>query len=201
MNKIRTKTMNSVRWGLGMISALLVLFGAGCSDADHAMTLGEVLEVAESSEEAQRAEEPAQEAQTSVCVYVCGAVLRPGVVELSVGSRCNDALEAAGGFAQNAAREAVNLAEPVRDGMQIYFPTIQEQEEQLEAADDAGLVNINTAGVEGLCTLPGIGEAKAHAIISYREQNGGYEAIEDIMKVPGIKESAYSQIKDLIIVK
>lgn len=199
MNKNKNKKVVSVRRGLCIISALLGVLFAGCGDTDRAGTLplGEVLETVSEV----LTEESAPEMQLGVCVYVCGAVLRPGVVELPAGSRCNDALEAAGGFAQNAARESVNLAEPVSDGMQIYFPTVQEQEAQAEALERQGLVNINTAGADGLCTLPGIGQAKALAIISYREQNGRYKTPEDIMKVPGIKESAYSQIKDLIIVK
>ena len=104
---------------------------------------------------------------------------------------------------QDADRESVNLAELVCDGMQIYFPTVQEAEEQeaVTEAAETGLVDINSAGVEQLCSLPGIGEAKARAIVFYREQNGAFASVEAIMQVPGIKESAYSQIKDLVIAK
>ncbi len=199
-----------VRWFAG---ALLCVVLSGCGKADKALpfTFGETL-----SEDFDLAEPLAVEEgnamdlsqgdipkEQELYVYVCGAVNSPGVVVLPEGSRCNDALEAAGGFRQDADRESVNLAELVCDGMQIYFPTVQEAEEQ-EAATEAaetGLVDINSAGVEQLCSLPGIGEAKARAIVSYREQNGAFASIEAIMQVPGIKESAYSQIKDLVIAK
>lgn len=145
-----------------------------------------------------------------LCIFVCGAVQNPGVVFLPEDGRCVDALEAAGGFTEDAATDAVNLAEPVTDGMKLYFPTKEEQEllkleqaalEEEQRAAEAGLVNINTADVEQICTLPGIGKVKAEAIVAYREQYGAFATKEDIMKVPGIKENAYSKIKDLLLVK
>lgn len=147
----------------------------------------------------------AQEAEESgaIRVYVCGAVANPGVVEIPGGSRVEDALTAAGGFAPSAAREAVNLADWVSDGQQVYFPTEEEnvtvQEQKAEAA--SGLVNINTADVGALCALPGIGESRARDIISYREANGGFESCEDIMKVSGIKTAVYEKIRDKITVR
>lgn len=144
------------------------------------------------------------EAESSnIKVYVCGAVANPGVVALPEGSRGEDALAAAGGFAENAWREYVNLAERVEDGQKLYFPTLDEAESGLIRpleADD-GLVNINTADVATLCTLPGIGESRARDIIAYREANGAFESCEDIMKVSGIKTSVYSKISDLIKVR
>lgn len=190
--------------------ALLCVFLAGCGRADRAMTIefGEPVEGVQSEvygqADMQSADADSVQASEKVLyVYVCGAVKEPGVVALPQGSRCNDALEAAGGFAEDAAKEAVNLAELVTDGMQLYFPSREEADASKSAAMEAqaGLVNINTSGVEGLCTLPGIGESKAKAIISYREKNGNFGAAEDIMKVPGIKESAYNQMKDYITVK
>lgn len=129
-------------------------------------------------------------------VYVCGAVASPGVVEVPQGSRVEDALLAAGGFTEAAGREAVNLADWIRDGQMLYFPTEEEQQAQRESGD--GLVNINTADAAQLCTLPGIGESRAADIIAYREKNGGFASCEDIMKVPGIKTSVYEKIRDKI---
>lgn len=141
-------------------------------------------------------------------VYVCGAVADPGVVELPEGSRAEDALLAAGGFREDAGREAVNLADWVTDGQMLYFPTAQEAEDRAYAREDGGaqagepgLVNINTADAAQLCTLPGIGESRAADIIAYREKNGGFESCEDIMKVPGIKTGAYEKIRDKIRVR
>lgn len=137
-----------------------------------------------------------------ICVYVCGAVESPGVVFLPGGSRAADALEAAGGFAPEAAEEAVNLAARVSDGEKLYFPTSEEYavQSQREEASAAGLVNINTADIAQLCTLPGIGESRAADIIAYREAHGGFAACEDIMQVSGIKESVYNKISGRITV-
>ncbi len=139
----------------------------------------------------------------TIRVYVCGAVRNPGVVEIPKGSRVEDALQAAGGFGADAGREAVNLADWVSDGQKLYFPTEAEavEESVAEAEGTSGLVNINTADVATLCTLPGIGESRAQDIISYREANGSFTSCEDIMKVSGIKTAAYEKIRDKITVK
>lgn len=137
-----------------------------------------------------------------ICVYVCGEVNYPGVYSLSAGSRANDALSAAGGFTNEADKSYVNLAAIVNDGDRLYFPGISEtaQEKAAEEALKAGLVNINTADEALLCTLPGIGSSRAQDIIAYREINGLFENKEDIMKVSGIKDSAYRKICDKITV-
>lgn len=149
-------------------------------------------------------------------VHICGAVKTPGVYELEEGSRVMDAVEAGGGFLPEADQDSCNLAEPVTDGCQIYIMT---EEEALEAGKtgktagirqsgqgdgkagtEAGLVNLNTADKTALMTLPGIGESRADDILAWRSQNGGFERIEDIMKVSGIKEGAFEKIKDKITV-
>lgn len=146
-------------------------------------------------------------------VYVCGAVQRPDVYEISADSRIVDAVSAAGGFAIDAYPEAMNLAETVSDGSRIYVPTKEEVDALAvvysdtgsgsgdTTSDSTGRVNINTATLEELTTLPGIGDTRARAIIDYREQNGGFGNIEDIMQVTGIKEKSFSKIKDSICVK
>lgn len=146
-------------------------------------------------------------------VYVCGAVQRPDVYEISADSRIVDAVSAAGGFAIDAYPEAMNLAETVSDGSRIYVPTKEEVDTLAvvysdtgsgsgdTTSDSTGRVNINTATLEELTTLPGIGDTRARAIIDYREQNGAFGNIEDIMQVTGIKEKSFSKIKDSICVK
>ena len=146
-------------------------------------------------------------------VYVCGAVQRPDVYEISADSRIVDAVSAAGGFAIDAYPEAMNLAETVSDGSRIYVPTKEEVDALAVVYSDTGSgsggttsnstgkVNINTATLEELTTLPGIGDTRARAIIDYREQNGAFGNIEDIMQVTGIKEKSFSKIKDSICVK
>ena len=140
----------------------------------------------------------------SIFVFVCGAVVNPGLIELPEGSRIADALEKAGGFSENADVNYVNLASVVSDGQKIYFPKIGEdlpEESGQEGSDQAeDRININTAGKETLCLLPGIGNAKAEAIIAYRNENGAFTKPEDIMNVSGIGESLYEKIKNRICV-
>ena len=133
-----------------------------------------------------------------IYVYVCGAVNCPGVVALREGSRAEAALEAAGGLREDARTDWVNLAAKVKDGEKLYFPTVDEAAEPVDPDGGDGLININTADAETLCTLSGIGESRARDILRYREEHGFFENREDIMKVPGIKTSVYNRIKDRI---
>ena len=155
-------------------------------------------------------------------VHICGAVNEPGVYTLEKGDRIYQAIEKAGGFRQDAEQNYLNQADVLSDGMKIYVPTQEEAREAEEdpvwvtpGAEGAGApkeqgtenagenplsVNINTASQEQLCTLPGVGSSKAKSIIAYREQNGAYQRIEDIMNVEGIKEGVFQKIKDHISV-
>lgn len=144
-----------------------------------------------------------------ITVYVCGAVADPGVYELPAGSRVVRAIEAAGGLLPEADLFLVNQAKRLEDGEQIRILTQEEaQQADLTAGAESGTgnpeqekkVNINTADAGTLMTLPGIGEAKADAIIEYRESSGGFQCIEDIMNITGIKEAVFSKIKDKITV-
>lgn len=136
-------------------------------------------------------------------VHICGEVMNPGVYEVPADARICDVLLMAGGFTEAAATDCVNMAEKVADGMQVVIPTVEEAYEAAERAADeaAGRVNLNTASAEQLCTLPGIGESRAKAIIAYREEHGGFETAEEIMQVSGIKEGMYEKLKELIYVK
>lgn len=144
-------------------------------------------------------------------VHVCGEVANPGIYELPAGSRIYEAVKAAGGFTENAEEESVNLASPIEDGVQIRIYSKDEAEtlaagaapfDGFEASGEGKepVVNLNTATKEELMTLSGIGESRAEDIIRYREENGGFQNIEDIMKVSGIKDAAFQKIKDRITV-
>lgn len=173
----------------------------------------EDLTEAKISAEAELSEMPVETEPEMIFVDVCGAVMNPGVYELDESSRVFQAIEAAGGFLPEAAASAVNQAQPVSDGQQIYVPTQEEAEEGAlpaaiqpadpgsETTDANGVVNINTADAAALKSLSGIGDAKAQAILTYREEHGPFSSIEEIMQVPGIKESTFSAIKDKIAVK
>ena len=183
-------------------SLILCCMMCGCSSGkDEVLLIGEE-NLSASSEKTKDIETGLQEPEAEILVYVCGAVKNPGVVSLREGGRAADALEAAGGFAENAATDYVNLAEKVSDGEKLYFPDKEECEAVLQTEDNGGkLININTADAATLCTLPGIGEARATDIIRYRETFGPFESCEDIMKVSGIKTSVYNKIHDMITVK
>jgi len=144
-------------------------------------------------------------------VHICGEVVSPGVYELKEGSRVFQAIEKAGGVTDQAAAEYLNMAEQVKDGMKIVVPGKEEVEAakargEISLQADASLnvqktkVNLNTATKEELMTLRGVGEAKAADIIKYRESHGGFQKIEDIMKISGIKDAAFQKIKDDITV-
>ena len=137
-----------------------------------------------------------------VAVYVCGAVVSPGVYYLPIDAIKQDALEAADGFCEGAATTYVNLAEEIKEGEQIYFPDEEELIDGYSLLDDEGSdkININRATKDELMTLPGIGESKAEAIISYREEHGAFQSTEEITSIPGIKEGIYDNIKDYIVV-
>lgn len=128
-------------------------------------------------------------------IYVSGAVASPGVYHLPSGSRVADAVEAAGGFAPNAEINLINLAAPLLDGQQVDVPGVGGTTHL-----NLGRININTATVEELDTLPRIGPSTAQAIVDYRTQNGPFKTVQDIMKVPGIGPATYDLIKNLITV-
>jgi len=178
------------------------LFWGGCKSADEL-----VLEPIEDSAEVY--EEPVADSEVldSIWVYVSGAVQHPGVYELKDGSRICDGIEAAGGFLENAAGEYVNLARKLEDEEQIYIPTYDEVKEDditgnsVDTRQNSGLININTADEELLCTLPGVGASRAKAIIAYREEQGNFGSIEEVMNVEGIKNGLFSKIEALITVR
>lgn len=145
-------------------------------------------------------------------VHVAGAVVRPGVYDLEDGSRVDDAVEAAGGFVAEADKNALNLAAFLEDGERLDIPYVAgfvpEEDQGFVVVTEgtpsplAGeeLININTASIEELDKLPGIGQTTAVRIIDYRTANGPFATIEDIVNVSGIGPATFDEIKDLITV-
>lgn len=144
-------------------------------------------------------------------VYVTGAVLRPDVYQLAPGGIVKDAIEAAGGATDDADLKRVNLAQELHDQQQVYVPRIGETDAPPpvtgeEPASPPGSsttgakINLNTATLEELDILPGIGPAIAQRIIDYREANGPFKSIEEITLVSGIGDTTYEKIKDRITV-
>jgi competence protein ComEA len=146
-----------------------------------------------------------------ILVHLVGEVKQPGVYLLPRNAHLQDVIQAAGGLTENADSEAVNLAALLQDGQQIRIPAMPSPPSDSQAEDEidlAGrspgavnlLININTAALEVLETLPGIGPAIAQKIIDYRQLEGEFTSIEEIQKVPGIGPEKFKNIKDLITV-
>ena len=140
-----------------------------------------------------------------IFVDIKGAVKNPGVYQMKSGDRVKDALDAAGGLTDEADSQKVNLAQRVEDQMVIVVPKVGEEVTEIpagvtskEAAKD-GKVNINTATVEELKTLKGVGEKKAEAIIEYRKKNGSFKTKEDLMKVRGIGKKLFESFQERIV--
>lgn len=185
---------------LALVCAGGALIGAASSD-------GFAVVRSEAAGSAEDGAEEAQEEPAAVVVHVGGAVAEPGVRELEEGARVQDAVEAAGGFSEDAARDALNLARVLVDGEQVVVPTLEEVEAAVAApagvsgaAGAGGLVNINAATAEELDALPGIGPATADKIVADREANGPFAATEDLKRVSGIGDKKYAQLADSICV-
>ena len=140
-----------------------------------------------------------------VVVHVAGAVVAPGVHRLPPGARVVDAVEASGGMAADADVAAVNLAALVVDGVQVYVPRIGEAAPGGGAASAGagpaagdGLVDLNTADVAALDTLPGVGPSTAAAIVDHRERHGPFASVDALLDVRGIGEAKLAAIRDLV---
>lgn len=135
-------------------------------------------------------------------VHVTGAINHPGVYTLPEEARVEDAIQAAGGLQERADPQSLNLAATLMDGQRLFIPPIQEvtltTDDRELSVETSLLVNINTAGFAELDSLPGIGEVKAQAILDYRQNNGLFTSLEDLMKVEGINQSLYDKLEGLI---
>lgn len=138
-----------------------------------------------------------------IFVHVGGAVRRPGLYRLVDGARVDDAVRAAGGVLEDADLDALNLAARVKDGDKILVPAEGE-----EGSTNAGavqgaqgsLINLNTATISDLDSLPGIGPALAQRILDFRERNGGFRTVEDLLEVPGIGSKKFEELRNLVTV-
>lgn len=146
--------------------------------------------------------ENGQENAAEIYVHITGAVNNPGVIKLAQGSRLIDAIEKLGGLAENADTDSVNLASVLEDEDKIHIYTKDETAEtgtgSASAASGMGRVNINTASLEDLKTLPGIGDAIGKSIIDYREKNGAFRSLEDLKEVDRIGDKVFEKLKDSI---
>lgn len=197
--------------GTVLLTSLPILVFLACGEAKNTIELVELNELSieadakvedfnETESEKKLTDENTEE---TIFVHICGEVASPGVYQVLAGSRIYDVLLLAGGFTDEAATEAVNLAKEATDGMQVIIPSLEEAqaERQRMEAQAQGMVNINTATVAELCTLPGVGESRAEDIIAYRNKHGSFQSIEEIMQVTGIKEGLYEKIREQIYIE
>lgn len=164
--------------------------------------------------------ENTKEEEEQIVIHITGEVNNQGVLYINTNSRIIDAINMAGGITDNADLSKVNLAYKLTDGMKIYIPSIYDKDEQEYISQKSGnnvvvdigksensnkedsiMVNINTASEEELKKLPGIGGSIAIRIISYRNENGKFNSIDDLKNVSGIGDAKFNNIKSYICVK
>ena len=186
---------------IGGVLLLLVGVGGLFSKKEEAV---EEIAVVETTVLAEKTEVSTTQ-ETVIFVDIKGEVKNPGVYQMKVGDRVKDALDAAGGLTAEADSQKVNLAQRVEDQMVIVVPKVGEEVTEIPAgvmsqeAAKEGKVNINTATVEELKTLKGVGEKKAEAIIEYRKKNGSFKTKEDLMKVRGIGKKLFESFQERIV--
>lgn len=175
------RTRDTVGWFLGIVvaTALILMLGNAWLDSRKSPT---IIFMADQN--------------TLVAADVRGAVSTPGVVYLEPGGRMIDAIEASGGLAPDADRSLINLSARVGDGQMIVIPT----QAPAESVTTSGRININTASIEQLKELPGIGDVLAQRIVAYREFNGPFQRAEDLAEVEGISPSVVESLLPYISV-
>lgn len=199
--------------GITAIAALVLVLGGGAligAATSEGFSISRDEGVLEQDESSGESASTQVEEAPPIFVHVGGAVAEPGVCELASGSRVQDAVDAAGGFVEGAARDAINLARVVVDGEQIVVPS---QEDEDAAAVDAvgadggsgvstkdGKVNLNRASAAELDTLPGVGPSTAEKIVADREANGPFATVEDLKRVSGIGDKKFAALADLVSV-
>lgn len=193
---------------LGIVVLMMLVGCTGCKKQSYLETQSDLQE--EHTKSADTTEEKKQQTEktTEIYVQIDGAVRRPGVYTFSEESRVYELIEAAGGLLPEAYDLGINQAKRLTDGEKIYVYTKEEIENGAGTTDmqnprgqtDDGKVNINTASVEELMTLSGIGETRAKDIIAYRNAHGAFSLPEDLKNVSGIGDSTYNKIADAIIV-
>lgn len=190
---------------LAAVAIVLVVGGRFLIGSDRSQPAPEPVQTL-SALELEQADAVAASSQQHVVVHVAGAVRRPGLYELPSASRIDDAIRAAGGARPRAALELVNLAAPVSDGQQIVVPLRGAGSSGAatgsvgSALDPAGPVHLNSATLEELDGLPGVGPVTAQRILEYRTEHGPFTAVDELDAIPGIGPARLEQLRELVTV-
>ena len=140
-----------------------------------------------------------------ITVHIAGWVMAPGLIELTEGARVADAVAEAGGLRPGADTSVINLAASLSDGEQVLIPGPSGEGPAREASTGGavssdGMVHLNRADPTELETLPGVGPVLAERIFAFREQNGPFQTVEDLLDVPGIGEAKLASLRDRVVV-
>ena len=198
---------------VGITVAMVILGIIVCAGmALFSKRSGITIESEERSTEESYAQETEESKSDPFPVYICGEVNLPGIYKLQSAAYLYELIDLAGGLTENADRDHLDMVYKVENSQSIYIPSINAQEEgeglfvprtdNEGKADNSngGKVNLNSANESDLMTLPGIGEKTAKKIVAYREEHGRFSSLEELMQVPGIGESKYEVIRDLICI-
>ena len=182
------------------LTILVVLFLIFTRDAtEEQETILDLQAVSSTEDLFDKQAEAIQDSNTAAVVDIKGAIAKPGVYEVSPDARVNDVILTAGGFTSDADQSQINLAQKVQDEMIIIVPKIgDESESGAGSVESNGKIKVNMATQEEIEQLPGIGPAKAQAIIQHREEHGLFNSIEDLLNVSGIGQKTLENMQDTI---
>ena len=205
IEKIKEYKIIVICAGLGLVlGGFFLLKPFSQTPAKETQVQTEVTTVSKDEKEDKNQKEEVVE-QDLITVDVKGAVKSPGIYDLPVGSRINDAVQKAGGLTDNADSKSINLAQRISDEALVYVPTKEEATSQ-EAHSNASntkenkKVNLNKASLEELKQVKGLGAKRAQDIIDHRESNGNFKSVDDLKKVSGIGAKTIEKLKEYVTV-
>ena len=207
IEKIKEYKIIVICTGLGLVvGGFFLLKPAPHTPVKETNLQAEVAAVSKDSSTEKEVKEELVE-QDLITVDVKGAVKSPGIYDLPVGSRVNDAVQKAGGLTEQADSKSLNLAQKVNDEALVYVPTKGEEAASQQAGSGAASstskekkVNINKASLEELKQVKGLGGKRAQDIIDHRESNGKFKSVDELKKVSGIGAKTIEKLKDYVTV-
>ncbi|HEL9634385.1 TPA: helix-hairpin-helix domain-containing protein [Streptococcus suis] len=220
MNKIKTyvESLKEYKWQIALPAAagllmttFLVFSQPAKSDQTGLTNFPQTKQASSSQEQTEESSTEESEEHSQLVIDVKGAVEKPGLYTLEVGSRVNDAVKAAGGLTSQADPKSINLAQKLSDEAVVYVASKDENISVVASTTassamsqdekNTSLVNLNTATEADLQTISGIGAKRAADIIAYREANGGFKTVDDLNNVSGIGDKTMESIRPYVTVE